>query len=122
VKKAHKSTYLKVATLLLFMLFAGWAHAQDMSEQQAQNLPTDTKAQRTAAKKAKERQKAQEKATKQALKDYMKMQTPEVRKRMKQHAKESNRENEHKEPGFFYKLFHHHKKSKATAKPGTQPN
>ncbi len=122
-KKTLKGTnlnLLKIGTVMLFILFSSLAHAQDDGQQASGDMPTDTKAQRVAKKKAEEREKAQKKATKEALEAHMKMQTPAVRKRMKEHMKEANREDEHKEPGFFYKLFHHHKKSKPSVKPGQQ--
>lgn len=122
VQRAGRSNMLKMAAIGLFVLFTAIAHAQDDGQQASKDMPTDTKSQRAAKKKAEEREKAQKKATKEALEAHMKMQTPAVRKRMKEHMKEANREDEHKEPGFFYKLFHHHKKSKPSVKPGQQPS
>jgi hypothetical protein len=109
---------LKVLLALFFIFSVSALHAQETTEQQDQNMPTDTKAQKALAKKMKERKKQQDKATKAALKAHLQHQTPEVRKRMKADAHKANMNNEHKGEGFFYKLFHH--KNKGTPS-GTKP-
>lgn len=115
----NKSRIVKLLITVALMACIGLLHAQDAGNDQMQsNIPKDTKQTRIAAKKQKEREKKAEKERKEMLKQHMKDQTPEVRKRMKRDAKRANRNNEHKGDGFFYKLFHHKKRGKAT---GTAP-
>jgi hypothetical protein len=110
---------LRVFGILLFMLFATALHAQDANSDDVKNRQSQdpnmrdpqTKAQKKLAKEQKAKAKAARKAEKAALKEHMKHQTPEVRKRMKQDAKEAKRNNEHKKE-FFLKRWFRKKPSK----------
>lgn len=93
--------------LLFFMLFAAVAHAQDPSASfdDPNMQKPDSKSQKALAKKKKQREKEAAKATKALLKQHMKDQSPETRKRMKQDAREAQRNNEHKREFFLKRWF-----------------
>jgi hypothetical protein len=108
-----KSKWRKAPLLILFVLFAALAHAQDPSATfDDPNMKNpDSKSQKALAKKKKEEQKEADREKKAALKQHMKNQSKPTQKRMKEDAKQAERNRDHKREPFFKRLF--------AKKPGT---
>jgi hypothetical protein len=102
-----KSKWRRAPLLILFVLFAALAHAQDPSATfDDPNMKNpDSKSQKALAKKKKAEMKLAEKQKKAALKQHMKNQSKPTQKRMKEDAKEAERNRDHKREPFFKRLF-----------------
>ena len=101
---------LKSFILVFFLFFSFITYGQEIGTNARSPKPAPmSKLEKEAVKKKQKKQKKIEKADEKARKDHLKIQTKDVRKRMKKSRKEGNRVNANKQEFFMKRWFRKNK-------------